>query len=393
VQFGIANYWGNSYWGGALPAAGGAIVVGSLPRFARREQGSTALLAAIGASVLAITRPYEGLILTLASFLILIWWRRSKRRPIRLLLARGIILPATVVFYLTFAWLGYYNYRVTGKPWLMPYSVNQSTYAANSVFWILPRGPVPKYRHQVVRTFWEINLTSYEQVREKPLRILTSFWEIMRFFLPPPFLLAAFIAVLFVPTRKVINAVVICTLVAVGLLLEVSLHPHYYAPATCLILFLALVGARYLINVGLKHPRFADLALLLVGALMVFELTIKALEVKQRPQEDFGVQRHMIMERLAQNGSRHLVVVRYSTQHKVGEEWVYNRANIDEADVVWARDMGEDGNRPLVEYYKDRKIWLIQPDVDPGTLMEYASAMRNNGTLQNGQRGASVSTR
>jgi len=33
--------------------------------------------------------------------------------------------------------------------------------------------------------------------------------------------------------------------------------------------------------------------------------------------------------------------------------------------VVWARDMGPEKNRELLDYYKDRRAWLVEPDEKP----------------------------
>jgi len=70
-------------------------------------------------------------------------------------------------------------------------------------------------------------------------------------------------------------------------------------------------------------------------------------------------------------GSRHLVIVRYTPDHNPHQEWVYNSADIDGSSVVWARDMGEAANADLIHYYRDRKIWLLEPDMVPVRLSPY----------------------
>jgi hypothetical protein len=41
---------------------------------------------------------------------------------------------------------------------------------------------------------------------------------------------------------------------------------------------------------------------------------------------------------------------------------VYNAADIDNAQVVWAREMDMVQNRKLLEYFKDRHVWLAEVD-------------------------------
>ena len=73
-------------------------------------------------------------------------------------------------------------------------------------------------------------------------------------------------------------------------------------------------------------------------------------------------------------GGRHLILVRYSAQHVTNDEVVYNSADIDSSQIVWARDMGESKNRKLINYYHgSRKISLYEPDIDPAKLIPYAS--------------------
>ena len=71
-----------------------------------------------------------------------------------------------------------------------------------------------------------------------------------------------------------------------------------------------------------------------------------------------------------------MILVRYSANHadRGASEMVFNSADIDASQIVWARDMGEAKNRELVNYYQgSRKIWLCQPDTDPAMLIPYES--------------------
>ncbi len=83
------------------------------------------------------------------------------------------------------------------------------------------------------------------------------------------------------------------------------------------------------------------------------------------------LQRREIIDRLMQQGSRHLVILHYAPDHVVDWEWVYNRADIDGSAIVWAQDMGEVLNRELLNYYGDRKVWLLDPDKNPMALKPY----------------------
>ena len=90
-------------------------------------------------------------------------------------------------------------------------------------------------------------------------------------------------------------------------------------------------------------------------------------------------QRAMIERRLEQTPGSHLVIVRYTQSHPVHREWVYNRADIEHAKVIWARDLGEECNEKLIEKFRDHRVWLIEPDTDPAGLKPYSGALITGG--------------
>jgi hypothetical protein len=76
--------------------------------------------------------------------------------------------------------------------------------------------------------------------------------------------------------------------------------------------------------------------------------------------------RRDIAARLAADTMGSLVIVRYGAAHDPAHEWVYNGHDIDNAAVVWARDMGEAGNAPLLHYFAKRDAWLLTVNDDRG---------------------------
>jgi hypothetical protein len=65
---------------------------------------------------------------------------------------------------------------------------------------------------------------------------------------------------------------------------------------------------------------------------------------------------------LAAKPGLQLALVRYRTDRPHPVDWVQNLADIDSQKIVWANDLGPQENQELIRYYKDRTVWLVEPD-------------------------------
>jgi hypothetical protein len=376
AQYGATSYWMNSYWGGAVAATGGALVLGALPRFARRPGALPSALGAVGMILLALSRPYEGLIVTATSAAVTIWLARREGHSLRLVLSPRAVIPAFLILAGALAWMAYYNYRVAGDPWMMPYVVHARTYAATPHFWLLPEGAQPTYRHEVIRKLWaEWDHDYYVDARTHPFRLAPQLALVLLYPLSTPFRLSILVAVVLARSHRVRVALIISAVLVLGLLMEKAVAPHYFAPAAPLVIFLIVTGWRYALRMA--RARSGALrnitAFLLTGSFLyslVYDITSS---IRHPAEHKFASQRRGVVARLMEQGSRHVVIVRYSPDHNIHTEWVQNRADIDAAPIVWARDMGKDGNRELLEYYPDRKAWLLEPDAAPLRLTDISA--------------------
>jgi len=95
LHLGLFSYWVNTYHaGGSLSALGGALVLGSLPRFLRTVRLRYSLLMAAGVTILGLCRPYECLLLCLpVGFVLVRWLVNGTNRPAGSALVRLAALP------------------------------------------------------------------------------------------------------------------------------------------------------------------------------------------------------------------------------------------------------------------------------------------------------------
>src|ERR1700721_2455301 len=154
-RLGILFYCMNSYFAGSPTALAGALVLGSLPRIQRHRRLRDAAVMGIGLATLANTRPSEGLVFSLPIAMAMsVWWARQKQIPTLTVMQR-VVLPLILILGVTGAAMGYYFWRVTGHPLLMPYQVDRQTYAMAPYFIWQHSRPEPFYRPAAMRDFYQ----------------------------------------------------------------------------------------------------------------------------------------------------------------------------------------------------------------------------------------------
>jgi hypothetical protein len=115
---------------------------------------------------------------------------------------------------------------------------------------------------------------------------------------------------------------------------------------------------------------------LIICAMIVLRVTAVVAHTQiEQPWPRGDLARASILHTLQLSPGQHLILVRYSRAHNYDHEWVYNAADIDAAKVVWAREMDERNNRELLEYFKNRQVWLVEPDASPPKLSPYPFAI------------------
>jgi hypothetical protein len=277
------------------------------------------------------------------------------------------------VLLVTAAAMGYYNWRVFGNPLTLPYQINRAAYAVAPVFlWQSPR-PAPVYRHAVMREFYvSLELPAFQEARTPSgfldgvgTRILT----VLLFFLGPALMppLMALPWILRDLRRRFL--VLASAIFFVGMLANAFVNAHYLAPATALIFAILVAATR---RVRTWRPGGQPVGTFLVRALpcmCIVLLLAQAGWMVVRPSIDLP--RTKVQHFLKSQPDRQLAMVRYGAGHDTKFEWVYNAADIDASQVVWAHEMSAADNRELLAYYKDRKVWLVEPDQTPPKVSPY----------------------
>ena len=365
----VASYWMNSYWGGAVAAIGGALVLGAFGRMKRRPSLAMGILLGVGVAILFNSRPYESVFFCLpVAAAVLFWlWRECKEVHRRRAALRLVVIPASVILLLTGGLMARYNWRVTGHATLPPYAYDARLHDRAAMFvWQTPK-PAIHYDNAEMENFYnQYERLAYDRSWATFKSVFHDKWEhcSLAFLWPACWLL---VPGLFFLYRDARFRLLLFTLLAVlfGYCLVVWPGPHYLAPAAAIIFAVLVQSIRHLRTIRIfGRPIGAALSrvILLALALDVSQLVVQQLGDSQG-WGGWGLSdRADLLHELESTPGKHVVLVRYGPDHSVHEEWVFNAADIDASKVVWARDLPGQRNDQLLRYYPDRTIWLAAPD-------------------------------
>ena len=385
MRLGVFSYWANAYHGGAVPALGGALVIGALPRIMRSLRIRDAVWMGIGAALLATSRPYEGLLVCIPVAISLWLWLVRKRFPLGTVFRR-LAAPLVCILAITAGAMAYDNWRVTGNAFISAYQVDRSTYAVARQFIWQPPTAEPVYRHKALRDYY----VGMELPEARKARTLQGFVEgnlakagILLFFffgfllMPPLCCLPRTLR-----DRRMRFVLFATAFLAAGLAVNFYLFPHYAAPGTALVYILLLQCLRHL---RMWRPESQPAGLFLVRAMVVACVMLCGIRVwaallgvtvDRWPSMWYGtpllgVSRAQVCSTLGRHEGGQLAIVRYAPNHSALDEWVYNKPDIDAAKIVWSREMDAKSNRALIGYFQGRKVWLVEPDYDPPRISAY----------------------
>ncbi|MGQ9634529.1 MAG: hypothetical protein ACUVXB_09815 [Bryobacteraceae bacterium] len=380
-RYGLGSYWVNSYWGGAVPALAGAVVLGSAIRLSRQPQTRIAAIMAVGCAVLVNTRPYEGVAVILPAFAWLVWGYLGAAPAVRLRILRDTAFPVVLIGLLAGGATAYYCFRVTGNPLRLPYQVNQETYGWPTTLAFFDPQPV-NHRHLEMQSYYEWELSEHEKLTHpwaKSTANLTDAVGLWSFYAGPFLTLPLLFLLRSRPWCRagLLMAVSILTIAAVTI--EQSRYPHYVAPATGAFTGLLVLGIRVAAVQRSRRGRWG-LALVRWGMVgLVLAAVVRWSPALSSTAHGYysgylswccsrsgDLSRVEADRQLQASPGRHLVLVRYGPAHHWMDEWVHNEADIDAAKVVWARDLGPEQNAALLRYYADRQVWLATPGGPPG---------------------------
>lgn len=350
----IAQHWGHTYWGGAVAMLGGALFFGGILHSRKNLALSNTVFLSLGLIILAYSRPFEGFVVFVISTPVLVKIAlKGFSEKGRAGTFNAFILPMVVLGGLSIAWLLYYNTALSGDPYKFYYGNWKANMATVDMIRHYQGSPQLSYMYKLDRL-----------------------WD----FFVGPYLSLSIVGIFFILKRR---EMIFEVTAVIGLIIASIIYskawPHYLAPVVSVSYLIMFLGLYQLKDLGLFKGRNIS-HYVFWGVLCVYFVLAGSggyTFFEKGPARPFIGKLHAredIARQLSDIPGKDLILVSYGQDHNSHEEWVYNRADIDNAEIVWARDLGPENNKQLFDYFKQRTVWVLHPDKTPIQLMNLSGS-------------------
>jgi hypothetical protein len=374
LRIGVHSYWIDTFFGGAVAAVGGALLLGAAVRSMKKPTAGNAILLFIGLAILATSRPYEGLAFAVpmvAVFLFHSLGRKDQRKE--RVQALGLLFVCSL---LLGSFLAFYNYRCTGSVLLHPHQLNEERHQVGSFVWA-HGNPSSHHSNDRMDTFYlDEDRTSQGQINS--FRSLARF-EIKKlkvndwFYVFPflPFFLLGSVMAVKRSKQRILVVTVLST--SIASIFVVWNNAHYMAPALVSIVGLLVHSIRE-IRCFRRSMTFApNLSVILTAAIICYSLLIIAGFYLQEHPDDWGRNRAQIESTFERFDGQQLILVRYAPDSPSPDyELVFNGPDIRHQKVVWARSLDRDADSELVKSLAPRQVWTLEEHSDYETIRAWS---------------------
>jgi hypothetical protein len=249
----------------------------------------------------------------------------------------------------------YYNFKVTGNPLDTPYASHYRQYDLGTPFLWSKARPQPPVQNAHIREVhrWEYN----DRTEQMTVIMKIVDWRLLsQLYLGIPLSICTMCALPFIRWWRLRTGplVAMSLPLVLSLLMFVWVSPHYAAPAA---------AAYYIVGIVVLRRMFH--AWPLVTQCLVAFVLLNAVGQYKNPanqwlwnKQDFIADRKSVLHKLEQVPGRKVVFVEYRPGYDVNQEWIYNRADIDHSETIWAHEMGPK-NEDVINYYPDRQFWRL----------------------------------
>lgn len=380
VRLDLSCYWSQGYWGGAVALTAAALLMGALPRLMHHRRVRDALILGVGVAILANSRPVEGFIFCVPAAAIFTIWLFSKDSGFRQNRADRnqaptfirVVVPIAAVLGVTFLFMAYYNWRVTGSASVFPHSLGQQQTGGVQFFiWqkplLIPRSLDPQLDNF---SNWDLqnHLHPLANLRHRINYVGFVWWDFfMGCALTIPFLTCRRL----LTDRRVRLPLMQVVISGVALICVNWFYPHYAAPMAAAYFLLLLQAMRHLRRWEFQRRPIGILLTRVVVLLAVLRVPVAA--AIWPPVMQYALDRARITAQLDAIPGKHLVIVHYSEDHIPQHEWVHNAGDVDHSQIIWAREIPGLDLKPLLDYYRGRKIWVVDADSASPNLETYSA--------------------